>query len=98
MPLFLWSSGAQRGVSLTLMLVFGVLRVWYRTFNLLKELSGEELAQTDDLTVIDVGNGKAASVAAHARYKAAAAGRAAANGDGAAEARPGAAPPPTPPR
>ena len=95
MPLFLWSSGAQRGVSLTLMLVFGVLRVWYRTFNLLKELSGEELAQTDDLTVIDVGNGKAASVAAHARYKAAAAGRAAANGD---SARPGAAPPPIPPR
>ena len=95
MPPFLWSSGAQRGVSLTLMLVFGVLRVWYRTFNLLKELSGEELAQTDDLTVIDVGNGKAASVAAHARYKAAAASRAAANDDG---AQLGAAPPPIPPR
>ena len=94
MPLFLWSSGAQRGVSLTLMLVFGVLRVWYRTFNLLKELSGEELAEADDLTVIDVGNGKAASVAAHARYKAAATSRAAANVDGA----PGAAPPPIPPR
>ena len=94
MPLFLWSSGAQRGVSLTLMLVFGVLRVWYRTFNLLKELSGEELAETDDLTVIDVGNGKAASVAAHARYKAAATSRAAANVGGA----PGAAPPPIPPR
>ena len=98
MPLFLWSSGAQRGVSLTLMLVFGVLRVWYRTFNLLKELSGEGLVEADDLTVIDVGNGKAASVAAHARYKAAAAGKAAADGDG-AEARPaGAAPPPIPPR